>query len=56
MLLLSDELMRCCAVGTNRYLDLNRRVSALDGRASAEWSRCPGSTARRAGDSVDPLR
>jgi len=34
---LSDELMSCCAAGTNGYLDLRRRVSALDGRVSAEW-------------------
>jgi len=47
--------MRCAAC-TNGCLDLNRRVSALDGRASAEWSRCPDSTARRAGDSVAALR
>jgi len=55
-MLLSDKLMRCCAACTNGCLDLNRRASALDGRASAEWSRCAGSTARRAGDSVAPLR
>ena len=29
---------------------------ALDGRVSAEWSRCPGSKARRARDNVAPLR
>jgi len=55
MLLLSNELMRCCAAGTNRCLDLRRRAFALDERASAEWSRCPGSIARRARDSVAPL-
>jgi len=37
-------------------LDLRRRASALDGRVSAEWSRCPGSMARRPRDSVAPLR
>ena len=56
VLLLSDELMRCCAVGTNGCLNLMRRAFALDGRVSAEWSRCPGSMARRAIDSVAPLR
>jgi len=56
MLLLSDELMRCCAAGTNGCIDLRRRGFALDGRVSAEWSRCPGSTARRARDSVAPMR
>ena len=56
MLLLSDELMRCCAAGTNGRLDLRRRAFALDGWVSAEWSRCAGSMARRARDSVAPLR
>ena len=44
VLLLSDELMRCCAAGTNGCLDLRQRASALDGRVSAEcecW--CPSS-------------
>jgi len=41
MLLLSEKLMSCCAVGINGCLDLRRRASALDGRVSAEWSRCP---------------
>jgi len=54
--LLSDEQMSCCAAGTNGYLDLRRRASALDRRVSAEWSRCPGSMARRAKDNVAPLR
>jgi len=44
MLLLSDELMRCCAAGINGCFDLRRRAFALDGRVSAEWSRCPGSS------------
>jgi len=56
MLLLSDELMSCCAAGTNGCLDLRRCAFALDGRVSAEWSRCPDSMARRAGDSVAPVR
>jgi len=56
MLLLSDELMSCCEAGTNGCLDLRRRASAFDGRLSAEWSRCPGSMAWRARDSVAPWR
>jgi len=44
MLLLSDKLMSC----------FRRRAFALDGQVSAEWSRCPGSMARRARDSVTP--
>jgi len=55
-LVISEELMRCCAAGTNGCLDLRRRASALDGRVSAERSRCPGSMARGARDSVAPLR
>jgi len=43
-------------VGTNGCLDMRRRASALDGQVSAEWSKCPGSMARRARDSVLPLR
>jgi len=53
--LLSDNLS-CCAAGTNGCLDLRFRVSALNGQVSAEWSRCPGTMAQRARDSVDPLR
>jgi len=53
---LSDELMRCGATGTNGCLDLRRRASALAGRVSDEWSRCPGSVARHTRDSVAPLR
>jgi len=56
MLLLSDKLMSCCAAGTNGCLDLRRRAFALDGRVTPEWSRCPGSMARRARDSVASLR
>ena len=55
-MLLLDELMRCCAAGTNGCLDLRCRAFALDGRVSDEWSRCPGSMARHARDSVAPLR
>ena len=35
-MLLPDELMRCCAEGTNGCLDLRRCAFALDGRVSAE--------------------
>jgi len=55
-MLLSDELMRCCASSTNGCLHFRRRAFALDGRVSAKWSRCPGSKARRVRDSVPPLR
>ena len=54
-LLLSDKLRNCVA-GTNECLDLRRRVSALDRQVSPEWSRCPDSMARRAKESVAPLR
>jgi len=56
MLLLSDELMSCCAAGANGCLDLRRHAFALDGQVRAEWSRCPGSMAGSAKDSVAPLR
>ena len=42
--------------GTNGCLDLRRHASALDGQVSAEWSRCPDSMARRARNSVAPMR
>jgi len=48
--------MSCCAAGTNGCLDLSRRATALVGRVSAEWSRCPRSMARRPRYSVAPLR
>ena len=44
--LLSDELMSSCVVGTVGCLDLRRCASALNGRVSTEWSRCPGAMAR----------
>ena len=47
--------MRCCAAGTNGCLDLRGRAFALDGRVSAEWSRCRGSMPRRPRDSVAPM-
>ena len=43
-------------MGTNGCLDLRRRTSALDGQVTTEWSRCPGSMARHAKDSVAPFR
>ena len=52
MLLLSDELMSCCAAGANGCLDLRRRAFPLDGQVSAKWGWCPGSMARRARESV----
>ena len=56
LLLPSDELISCCAACATGNLDL--RCSALppDERVRAEWSRCPGSMARRARDSLAPLR
>ena len=51
----SDELMSCAA-GTNGCLNSRRRVFPQGRKVSAEWSRCPGSIARRARDSVSPLR
>jgi len=56
MLLSSEKPMSCCAAGTNGCLDLRRRASALHRRVSSEWSRCPDSMARRAKESVAPLR
>jgi len=55
-MLLLDKLMSCCAAGTNGCLDLRRRAFSLHGQVSAEWSRFLGSMARRAKDSVAPLR
>jgi len=47
--------MRCCATGTNGCLDLRRQAFALDGRVSADWSRCPSSRARRVRDGLAPM-
>jgi len=55
-MLLSDELMCYCEMGTNGSLDLRNRASALNGQVSAEWSRCPGSMERHIRDNVHPLR
>jgi len=40
LLLSSDELIRCCAAGTNECLYLRCHAFLLDGQVSAEWSRC----------------
>ena len=55
-LLMSDELMSCYVVGTNGCVDLRCCAFALDGHVRAEWSRCPGSMARHATDSVASLQ
>jgi len=47
--------MSCCAAGRNGRLDLRRRAFPLAAQVSAEWSRCPGSVARRARDNAAPL-
>jgi len=52
MLLLSDKLTSCCVAGTMGVMILRRYAFALDGQVSVEWSRCPGTMARRARDSV----
>jgi len=44
VLLVSDELMSCCAVGTDGCLDLRHRAFPIDGRVSADWSLFPGSS------------
>jgi len=56
MLLLSEKLMSCCAVGTNVCLDMRRRATAFDRRVSAEWIQMFRLHARRPRDSVAPLR
>jgi len=38
--------------GTMGVMILRRYAFALDGQVSVEWSRCPGTMARRARDSV----
>ena len=55
-MLSSDELMSCCAAGTNGCLNLRCSAFLLSGQMSAKWSRCPGSVAGHAGDSVVRLR
>jgi len=52
----------CCSCQINwdvvRWvqMDVSHHASALDGRVSTEWSRCPNSRAPHAKDSVPPLR
>jgi len=55
-MLLSDELMSCCAASINGCLDLRRRAFALGGQVSADRGRCPGLIPLRDRDSVAPLR
>jgi len=56
--LLSDELMSCCATaaGKNGCLVLRHGALALGGPVSAEWSRSSGSMARRIRENVTPLQ
>ena len=56
MLLFSDELMSFCGASRDVCLDFICRAFAPSGEVSAEWSRCPGSMARRATASLAPLR
>ena len=51
LLLSTDKLMSCCALGTIGCLDLRCRALPLDGQVSTEWSRCPDSMVRCAKDS-----
>jgi len=55
VVVVSVELMSCCAAGANGCVALRRRALPLGGQVSAEWSRCPGAMARRARGSVVPL-
>jgi len=48
--------MSCCVAGRNGCVDLMRRAFALVGQVRAEWSKCSGSMASRAGDSVTLMR
>ena len=57
----SDDLMRCCAASTNGRLDVRCCAFTLgrlklQNRLKVDWSRCPGSMARRDRDNVAPLR
>jgi len=56
LLLLPDELLRCCKAGNNVCLDLRRRAFPLCGQVSTDWSRCPSSRITHSSDSVAPLR
>jgi len=41
MYVVVDHLMSCCAVGTNKCLDLKCCAFTPGGRVSVEWSMCP---------------
>ena len=41
LLLSSDEMMSCCAAGTNGCIDMRRHALPLGGQVNVEWSRCP---------------
>ena len=56
LLLSSDELMSCCTAGTNGCLDLRCRALSSCEWVRTECSRCSDYMARRAKDSVIPLR
>jgi len=49
---LSDKLMSRCVTGTNGFLDLRHHAFTLGGRVRGQWSRCPGSMAQHARDSI----
>jgi len=48
------NVQRRCGGGLSHLLFSLDELIPLDGQLSAEWSRCPGSMARRAKDSVTP--
>ena len=54
-LLSSDGMMSCYAGVQDWCLDLRCRELPAGGQVSVEWSRCPGSAARRVRDSVAAL-
>ena len=54
-MLLSDELMSCCATSL-KGVSIWSAVICSRWQVSAGWSRCPGSMARPARDSVAPMR
>jgi len=56
MLLLSDDLMGCCAARTIGWLDLRRRAFPPGGQVGVVWSRWPDSMARHAKESVAHVR
>ena len=56
LFLLSNEVISCCAPSTNGCPHLRCHAFRPVGQVSAKWSRCPGSMAWRAKESVAPLR